>query len=139
MRKGRDRKTKRRTAGQGNAGLGARMVAQAVSLRGKPWHMAPPQPEDLRTMVLDKLLAYNKIGLIWLEGRLDADTELYGKAGVLHSVALVSLIMDLEDEILTRYGKVVVIGDQKIFSRAQSPFKNVSLLSNYLIELIDHG
>ncbi|MBI3143088.1 MAG: hypothetical protein HYZ16_09695 [Bacteroidetes bacterium] len=101
--------------------------------------MVRPHPDDIFKMVHAKILAYNNIGLIRLEHELLADTELYGKAGVLHSVALVSLIMDLEDEILTRYGKVVVIGDQKIFSRAQSPFKNVSLLSNYLIELIDHG
>lgn len=65
------------------------------------------------------------------------DTRLYGgREGTLDSVALVSLIVDLEDRIASEFGRDVVLADEKAMSQAISPFRRVSTLAAHITRLL---
>lgn len=63
-------------------------------------------------------------------------TQIYGKEGYLDSLALVSLISDLESMLSDELNIDVTLADEKAMSQKNSPFKNVESLSNYISELI---
>ncbi len=65
------------------------------------------------------------------------DTALYGESGKLDSLGLVSLILEVELGIEEELGKVLVLADEKAFSRTSSPFRTVGTLTNYIAELLD--
>lgn len=63
-------------------------------------------------------------------------TKLYGAGGVLDSLALVSLVADLEDRILSAYGINVILADESAMSLNASPFRDVSSLIEHISRLI---
>lgn len=63
-------------------------------------------------------------------------TQIYGREGHLDSLALVSLISDLE-AILSEELKIdITLADEKAMSQKNSPFKDVESLRNYILQLI---
>lgn len=64
------------------------------------------------------------------------DTVLFGADAVLDSIALVSLIVAIEERIEEKTGFLVTLADEKAMSRKSSPFRNVSTLSQYIEERI---
>jgi hypothetical protein len=66
-----------------------------------------------------------------------AKTKLFGGSGVLQSMSLVSLIVDLEQKTSERFGKELVLADEKAMSRRTSPFRNVESLALYIQELLE--
>ncbi|ECP6258023.1 hypothetical protein FUD28_07780 [Campylobacter coli] len=61
------------------------------------------------------------------------DTKLYnGFGGCLDSLALVSLIADLEELLSEEFGKEIILADEKMMSAKTSPFKNVESLADYI-------
>ncbi|HLN52600.1 MAG TPA: hypothetical protein VK212_02760 [Lentimicrobium sp.] len=69
--------------------------------------------------------------------KIDANTHLYGRSGILDSLGLVQLIADLEDEVLNQTGKIITIADERAMSAKFSPFRTVSALANYINVLLD--
>ena len=65
------------------------------------------------------------------------NTKLYGKNGVLDSLALVSFITDLEERISDEFDKDIVLADEKVMSQRTSPFRNVEALTIYIQKLIE--
>jgi len=65
------------------------------------------------------------------------DTKLYGGNSALDSLGLVNLIADLEDIISEKFGKEVVLADEKAMSQRTSPFRTVESLSEYITTLLD--
>ena len=68
---------------------------------------------------------------------LNANTPLIGKGSPLDSLALVSLLLDLEQELDDRVGVGVTLTSEQAFSRSQSPIRSVQTLADYLLELIE--
>jgi acyl carrier protein len=66
-------------------------------------------------------------------------TKLYGANGALDSLALVSLITDLEDIISDEFDKDIVLADEKAMSQRTSPFRSVKTLTKYTQTLIDEA
>lgn len=68
-------------------------------------------------------------------------TKLYGEGGNLDSLALVSLVSDLEDSISDEFGVDLVLANEKTMSQKNSPFKDVKSLSEYISSQIEktHG
>jgi len=66
-----------------------------------------------------------------------SETKLYGGNGALDSLALVSLITDLEDRISEEFDQDIVLADEKAMSQRTSPFRNVQSLTNYIANLIE--
>lgn len=60
------------------------------------------------------------------------DTHLIGAQSPLDSIGLVTLIADLEGDILAATGKSVTLADEKAMSLTLSPFRKVGTLVEYV-------
>lgn len=60
------------------------------------------------------------------------DFRLFGAKSVLDSMALVSLIADLEGRLATEFGRTVVLADERAMSQARSPFRTVASLREHI-------
>ena len=63
---------------------------------------------------------------------ISRDTTLFGAHGVLTSMELVSLIVDLEEHIATQYGISLILADERAMSQHNSPFRTVASLTEYI-------
>lgn len=61
-------------------------------------------------------------------------TRLFGEKSGLDSMGLVTLIVDLEEAVHTRFGKTILIADERAMSRLNSPFRRVGTLVDHLFE-----
>lgn len=68
---------------------------------------------------------------------LSLDSKLFGGEGPLDSMALVNLVVDLEELIADDYGKTIVLADEKAMSRRTSPFSRVRNLIDYIQEQLN--
>ena len=70
---------------------------------------------------------------------LNADSELrlLGASSPIDSMALVSLIADLEGRIATTYSKEVVLADDKAMSAMRSPFRTVGSLATHVRNMVN--
>jgi acyl carrier protein len=75
------------------------------------------------------------------EMRLDksAETVLFGRSGRLDSLALVSLIVAIEQRVEEHFGKPVSIASEKALSQERSPFRTIGSLATYITELLRDG
>jgi len=64
------------------------------------------------------------------------ETKLYGTNGILDSLALVSLITDIEEIISDEFEQDIILADEKAMSQRTSPFRNVESLSLYIEKLL---
>lgn len=64
------------------------------------------------------------------------DALLYGKDAPLDSLALVSLIVLLEEKAHDTFGKAVTIADDRAMSQFRSPFRSVGSLTDYVSALV---
>ena len=62
------------------------------------------------------------------------ETHLMGAQSPLDSIGLVTLIADLEGDILAVTGKQVSLADEKAMSLTLSPFRKVGTLVDYVEE-----
>ena len=67
-----------------------------------------------------------------------AETRLFGTKSPLDSLALVTLIVDVEEAISTRFGKELVLADERALSRTHSPFRRVGSLADYILEKLEN-
>ena len=87
-------------------------------------------------IVLDALETIN-------EERTDGDklvvspqTRLFGADAELDSLALVSVIVDVEEAVSDASGRAVSLTDDRAMSREVSPFSDVGALTDYVVELL---
>lgn len=71
--------------------------------------------------------------------RVARDTPLFGSASELDSLSLVSVIVDVETTLNDEHGCDLSLMDDRALSRPASPFKDVSSLTDYIIELTSSG
>lgn len=71
---------------------------------------------------------------VHLEKSLDAD--LYGKTGKLESIDVVSLMIEVEDQIKAEFGVSITIADERAMSQQNSPFLTLGTLTEYLAQLL---
>lgn len=64
------------------------------------------------------------------------DTTLFGKDGVLDSLALVNLIVQIEENIAEEFNKPITLTSEKAMSRKLSPFLTVGTLTDYIEEIL---
>ncbi|PAF43782.1 acyl carrier protein [Helicobacter sp. 11S03491-1] len=63
-------------------------------------------------------------------------TKIYGEGGNLDSLALVSLISDLETLLDDELNISITLADEKAMSQRNSPFRDVQSLSEYILESV---
>jgi len=66
---------------------------------------------------------------------LTDSTALFGQNGHLDSMALVALLMDIEDA-LQEQSIEVSLSDEKAMSLSRSPFKNIPSITQYIHDVI---
>ena len=64
--------------------------------------------------------------------RAGPETRLYGPKSPLDSMALVSLIADLEARLAAEFGRDLVLADERAMSQARSPFRTVGSLADHI-------
>jgi acyl carrier protein len=67
---------------------------------------------------------------------IGADTRLFGGDSPLDSTALVSLIVEVEQQFNETYGIETVIADDRAMSQAHSPFRTIGSLADYIETLL---
>ena len=67
---------------------------------------------------------------------VDESTRLIGQKSVLDSLALVTLIVNVEQKLMDDYDIAVTIADERAMSQEKSPFRTVESLSGYVFMLI---
>lgn len=60
------------------------------------------------------------------------DEPLYGKSGKLESLDFVTLIMEVEEKVNEEFGTNVMVTDEKLLSKQESPFSTLGTLTEYL-------
>jgi len=65
------------------------------------------------------------------------DSALYGRTGKLESIDVVTLIMEVEDEIKAEFGTSITIADDRAMSLENSPFLTLGTLTDYVAELLN--
>jgi acyl carrier protein len=63
-------------------------------------------------------------------------TRLFGADAELDSLALVSVIVDVEEAVSDAAGRTVRLTDDRAMSREVSPFTDVQALTAYVVELL---
>ena len=64
------------------------------------------------------------------------NTALFGGASEFDSIAVVSLLAEVEQRINDRYATSVTIADERAMSQKRSPFRNVRSLAEYILQLV---
>ncbi|WOO42935.1 hypothetical protein [Rubellicoccus peritrichatus] len=65
------------------------------------------------------------------------ETRLFGAKSGVDSVALVTLIAEVEDALADTFDDPIVLADERAMSQSRSPFRRVGTLIDYVIELLD--
>ncbi len=73
-----------------------------------------------------------------IQGKVDADTVLFGEESALDSMGLVNVVIDIES-FFHAEGYNISLTSERAMSRKSSPFRTVSTLVDFIAELIDEA
>ena len=76
---------------------------------------------------------------IQLPPNVTNETPLFGYQGILDSLALVSLVVALEQAIEDKFGLSVGLADERALSQKNSPYQTVGSLAHYASSLIQQA
>lgn len=68
---------------------------------------------------------------------LGDDTRLIGRKGVLDSMGLVTLVVDIEQRLEEEHDVVIIVADERAMSQKHSPFRSVGSLADYIVHLVE--
>lgn len=68
---------------------------------------------------------------------VSSSTPLFGPEATLDSLALVSVIVDVEGDVSDALGRSIFLTDDRAMSQEISPFDDVQTLLNYIMLLVD--
>jgi acyl carrier protein len=86
---------------------------------------------DIIFSTLDEITRLNNLKL---PAELNYDTSLIGSKGVLDSLAFVSFLVAVEQEINRQFDKYISLSSEKAFSQKRNPFRSVGTLIQYITE-----
>ena len=94
-----------------------------------------PTQESIQAIVFQALTSLNLERDPASQVPLDIDTALFGSTSLLDSLALVSVISDVEMAVSDAVGEPVSLTDDQALSQTVSPFTDVRTLCAYLLQL----
>lgn len=68
-------------------------------------------------------------------GEVTPETVIVGKDAVLDSLGVVSLIVEIEQAIDSKYNLQVTLANDKAMSAKNSPFRTVGVLAEHVVEV----
>ena len=89
---------------------------------------------ELVYAVIDSINAHSS-GKKKLEKSLDY--QLYGDGGNLDSMDLVGFIVDIEQNVGSKFGKSISLANEKSLSQTNSPFRTIESLITYVTSLLN--
>ncbi|MEH6713577.1 MAG: hypothetical protein V7733_20435 [Paraglaciecola polaris] len=92
--------------------------------------------EEIQSLVLTAIELTNQSREKAEHVPVSTDTSLFGKQGHLDSMALVALLIDIED-MLQDQDIHISLSDERAMSAANSPFKNVASLVAHISHLLE--
>jgi acyl carrier protein len=69
--------------------------------------------------------------------KVNAETHLFGANSLLDSSALVSLLVEVEQQINDAVGTEILVADERAMSQRRSPFRNIGTLAEYVVMLLN--
>lgn len=91
--------------------------------------------DDLIPLILSAIREFAELGDAEFAA-LDETTRLVGDSRLLDSLGLVSVLMDIEQQVNDTLGVNIVIADERAMSQQRSPFRSVGALADYVQMLI---
>jgi acyl carrier protein len=88
-------------------------------------------------VVIDAINELNQTLDTPINTEFGGDAPIYGKHGVLDSISLVSLIVNVEQKIEDQFGVSIILANEKAMSQRNSPFLTIGTLSSYLQTLVE--
>lgn len=88
----------------------------------------------MKELVMESLKRVMEIEEI--EAEVNLDTWLFGTKGLLDSLALVAVVVDVEESIEERYDVSLTLADEKAMSQKRSPFLTPRTLAEYAEKLL---
>lgn len=67
---------------------------------------------------------------------VEPTTRLFGPSGLLDSLGLVSVIVDIEQRLADEHGLTVSLMDDRAMSQSRSPFRTPETLADYIQGLV---
>ena len=65
------------------------------------------------------------------------EAPLYGRGGPLDSLGLVRFIVEIEAAVEGRFGRPIVLADERAMSQQRSPFRTVGALAEYVANILN--
>jgi acyl carrier protein len=95
--------------------------------------------QALLALIAETVRAYS-LTMRAVDSPVGPDTQLFGPSGVLDSLGLVSVVVELEQTLTDRSGSNISLMDDRAMSQTRSPFRTVRSLAEYaLAQLPDSG
>ena len=94
------------------------------------------EKDRIEAIVLDAVRATNLARDAQSQLEVSSDAKLYAAGSSLDSLALVGLLIDIEESLIEE-GFEVSLNDERAMSQRHSPFRSVPTLVEYIRELID--
>jgi acyl carrier protein len=91
--------------------------------------------DELLELILNAIREYTELPAD-AHDQLNESTRLFGESQVLDSLGLVSVLMDIEQQINDQCDIGITIADERAMSQQRSPFRTVSTLTDYVLMLI---
>tara|TARA_Y100001935_G_C16984700_1_gene350521 strand:- start:196 stop:483 length:288 start_codon:yes stop_codon:yes gene_type:complete len=92
--------------------------------------------EKIQNIIFECLKEYAKNSPSEIKISDASNTAIFGSESSLDSLGLVTLLVEIEQNVEDKFGVEITIADEKAMSMKNSPFMNVETLSNYINELI---
>lgn len=93
-------------------------------------------PHDAIALVMTAVENFNQARPEAERVAIAPDTPLIGRDGVLDSLGLVNLLVEVETTVVERTGCAITLADDRAFSQARSPFRTPHTLADYLAGLL---
>lgn len=92
--------------------------------------------EQIYNIIIDSIIEFNETLDDKIQLSRGRETPLFGKNGVLDSLSLVNLIVQVEEDISENFNCPIILTSEKAMSRKISPFLTVGTLTDYIEELL---
>lgn len=87
--------------------------------------------DDLTQLIIDTTRAIAEEQNLEIVDGLSSETRLFGSKGLMDSLALVSLVIAVEQGIEERFGVNIELADDKALSQKNSPYRSIGTLADY--------
>ena len=94
---------------------------------------AQAQALQIVDLIIESILLVKDETGLTIPPRLQADTALFGIEGFLDSMALVTLVIALEQSIAEKFGVSVTLADAHAMSQEHSPYSTIHALAEYAL------